>query len=117
MKEIVFNLGTGNMPQDKNNIERVNHSFTYLFGGVAHVQTAWGEYNGERELTYVISLSPEYPDFMKRSFIEFFLQALCKVFNQECIAYKVGTTGGLVYNPEYDGERMEFDEQYFINPF
>lgn len=39
---------------------------------------------------------------------------LCKRLGQEAIAYHDGSEGGLVFHPEYSGERYEFNSEYFI---
>lgn len=41
---------------------------------------------------------------------------LCQVFGQECIALKINGKGYLEYNNNYGGEKMEFDNNFFIQP-
>ena len=71
-----------------------------------------GEYNGKPERTSVFLTSS------KKS-VETILKTveiLTELFTQDCIAVKINDVGYLVYNPEYTGEKFEFNNEYFIEP-
>lgn len=40
---------------------------------------------------------------------------LCVLLEQDAIAFKIGEGGYIAYSPTYEGEKFEFNEEYFIN--
>lgn len=66
-----------------------------------------GEYNGKPERTYVALVSK-----CNRQLVE----KLCKAYTQECIAvYRTDFQDGiLIYNPDFDGDRFDFDPKFFL---
>jgi hypothetical protein len=97
-----------------------------------------GEYNDEVEKSFYIAFSfygnietfkeedgleGEYMAFNDRKILEDKLLILCMELEQECIAYNIKEwtsstfypTGkqDLIYHPNYDGEQMIFDDEYF----
>ena len=104
MKTVKLNIGLENNPFD---FERVKTLFNPLS---ARIEV--GEYNGQVERTAVINA------LIDGSIETIFLliDLLTIAFTQECIAVKIDDVGYLVYNPNFDGEKFEFDNQYFIEP-
>ena len=65
-----------------------------------------------------------YMDNKSRQILEDKLTILCMELEQECIGYNIKGWGpntmypigkqDLIYHPNYNGDKMEFDEEYFI---
>jgi len=97
-----------------------------------------GEYNDKPETSFYIAFSfyggietfkddsgleGEYMTFADRKILEDKLTILCMELEQECIAYNIKEwtsstfypTGkqDLIYHPNYDGEQMIFEDEYF----
>ena len=99
-----INIGMNNNPMNKG--ELVNYIATE-FDLMAYIFD-WSEYNGAKEETFVGTINIGNKDAVKVA------EGLCELLTQDCIAIEVGGVGHLVYNPNYKGERYEFDNQYFI---
>jgi hypothetical protein len=107
-----FALTSNYFPMITLNIGLNNNPFTFIetvsffeFSGLTQFEFRWGIYDGHREPTAVLQLS-ELPD----------VELLCKFFTQECIAVLDESTGigSLIYNPDYQGDRHQFDFEYFL---
>jgi len=97
-----------------------------------------GQYNDKPETTFYIAFSfyggietfkefddveGKYMAYDDRKKLEDKLLILCMELEQECIAYNIKectpssfSTGkqGLIYHPNYDGEQMIFEDEYFM---
>jgi hypothetical protein len=65
----------------------------------------WGE-----EVTYVASV-PLLSSSV--GLIDTILRYMCVEFNQDAIAYMLNGKGKMVFNPNYMGEKFEFNINYF----
>lgn len=96
--KVIINLGLENNPMRKD----------FMSEDKADIRTS--EWNGKEERTAVYSV-----DFQgtEEELVET-TQWLCKVCKQDCIAIEAGGKGILVYNPNYKGEKTEFNDKYFL---
>ncbi|WZE63537.1 SAM-dependent methyltransferase [Maribacter phage Panino] len=111
----IFNIGLENNPFIEGiermltlNYNKLNCGFTFHY----FLRTS-SEYQGSYERTLVVKgydYTNNY-DNVKR-----LTETLCVAFNQECIAISSENKQEMVYNPSYEGVKLIFDEQYFINP-
>ena len=111
MKTIEFNIGLFNNPLDVPEIiERiVKHPVIYCMG-TDTAKVVEGEYGGEVEPTlYLMAFS----NISRVSTIIAWVEDLCLMLEQTCIAIKIDGVGYLVYNYTKDTERVSFDESYF----
>lgn len=104
MKIVKLNIGLENNPYDFESIQ-------WIFGASSTSRVQIGEYNGEPERTAVVLAKVEN-DFDVLEYVA----KMALSFTQECIAVKIDDVGYLVYNPNFEGEKLEFDNQYFIEP-
>jgi hypothetical protein len=108
MKKIQLNIGLENNPYSFDEVKiRVN---VYLSFGNYEARQEVGEYDGNEERTFVASLDSS--DSVKE--ILQFIEHFTEYFTQDCIAVKIDGKGYLVYNPSFEGDRLEFDDKYFI---
>lgn len=106
VKRVVrLNIGLNNNPYSEDEVIKA----VKMFIDVDRTMIVNGEYNGEEEPTLVVVGLTTH----SHGVVTDFVKAMCRVFTQECIPYKMGK-GELVYHPLYDGDRYDFDEQYFI---
>ena len=109
MNTIKLNIGLENNPYSHREIS----SYLQLTCGIEILsREEVGEYNGESERT-LVSLNHSHDD------VEITLETvklMTELFTQDCIAVKINDVGYLVYNPEYKGEKFEFNNEYFIEP-
>jgi hypothetical protein len=114
----LFNIGLGNNPltkfysdgvtPDKVQLDIFNLLMRFGYAD-AYYKICEGMYNGQKEYTYVGSL------WLNEGLdIDAVTEALCSLMTQECISY-VAKQSKLIYNPNFEGERYTFNEDYFIN--
>ena len=108
MKTVKLNIGLENNPFD---FEQIIEQFS-IFNKIISARIEVGEYNGEPERTAVIEVESGIDTNKSLSQTEY----LTKLFTQECIAVKIDDVGYLIYNPNFEGEKFEFDQKYFIEP-
>lgn len=108
MNTIKLNIGLENNPYEFADVLTFVNELAILNS----FRQELGEYNGEPERTFVASLYSEHAEerILKR------IELLTIAFTQDCIAVKINDVGYLVYNPEYKGEKFEFNNEYFIEP-
>lgn len=110
--KVELNIGLGNNPFDASSAAMLTsnilskHSATDIA-----FRESKGVYTGKDEDNIVMQFD-WYGD--KKSLTEL-LEALCVIMTQECIASYVPSweEGQLSFSPLYEGERYEFDMQYF----
>ena len=109
--QIEINLGLNNNPfTDKTDIKTVLESQNFSIFRDDDIRFEQGEYNGESEKTAVIGtrLFNSTPEQINDKII-----ALCVMFEQECIAYKInGNDGKIAYHNRFK-ERYEFSPNLF----
>jgi hypothetical protein len=103
---VKFNIGLENNPRDVETIL----AMVGLYVDIDRHSVVVGEYieAEERTLT-IIGLTD-----VSLHVFDIFVGVLCGILTQECIAYKFGGKGVLKYSDNFNGERNEFDEQYFL---
>jgi hypothetical protein len=101
-----YNIGLGNNPVD---METFLGNLSKMFI-LRHKYSDDGSWDGESERTCILVMVTD------DQFDPFNLAKLmCTLMNQECIAVKVdGGESRLVYNTSFTGDKMEFDDQYFL---
>lgn len=107
MKKVQLNIGMENNPSGFNEVLLNVIGFGFLFS----YREAIGEYDGNEEKTFVAVIRTRKHESQILEFVIF----LTEKFTQECIAVKIDGKGYLVYNPSFEGDRMEFDDKYFIS--
>jgi len=108
MKKVQLNIGLENNPYSFDDVSE-DVKWMLSFGSYEARQEV-GEYEGNKERTFVASL--DSVDFIKD--ILQFIEYLTTIYTQDCIAVKIDGKGYLVYNPSFEGDRLEFDDKYFI---
>ena len=99
-----LNIGLNNNPYGA---EEVINKLNGVMGDIPITfSVEMGEYEGNEEPT-VVAVYESYASIED-------LERLCEEMTQECIAIKVNGVGSMVFNPGYNGERFEFNDQYFI---
>ena len=109
MKRVVFNIGLSApviSPLDATK-QVMRHGFT-----VRDTRIVKGEYNGMEERTLVLETFAPYDDITQ---VEDAVAKLAERLNQDCIAFVAGVYERLTYRTSWDGERQEFDRQYFVD--
>ncbi|NDB59543.1 hypothetical protein EB001_13995 [bacterium] len=115
---IKFNIGLGNNPLTKfysdgttpDNLQLDIFKLLMQYGyAEPYYKICEGIYNDQKEYTYVGNLW-----LNKGLDVDDVTEALCLTMNQECISY-MATQSRLVYNPNFEGERYEFNKEFFIN--
>lgn len=108
MNTIKLNIGLENNPYEFADVL----TFVNELATLNSFRQESGEYNGEPERTFVASLYSKHTEerILKQ------IELLTIAFTQDCIAVKINDVGYLVYNPEYKGEKFEFNNEYFIEP-
>ena len=83
-----------------------------------------GEYENEIEISYYVSFlaKMEYMEASQFNKLKDILLILCMELEQECIAYNIkellsgsADKQNLIYHPNYEGEQIVFNEQYFMS--
>jgi len=117
---VTINIGLNNNPFTA---QEIAHNFQELYtnrGAIVETFEGLGQYVKNPEPTLVIKISTDLASFIfwKNEVKEFTI-----VYTQECIPVRVDYTNvdgiktrkqDLIFNPDYTGERYEFDEKYFI---
>lgn len=106
----VLNIGLENNPKSPEGVLEVIEAL-FCFTELVEQRTQDGQFNGNDENTLVVELDSGLDVGTLRLNIEL----LCEVLTQESIAVKFNGKGELVFNPEFKGERYEFNEDYFLN--
>jgi len=107
---IKLNIGLENNPQSYDQIiETLQSNPDIILGSTERVD---GEYNGQPERTLVVNAKYKGPAKDFRRYIEGLNQEL----TQEAIGAQFNNRGSLIYDPNFTGERYQFDKQYFIEP-
>lgn len=115
--KILFNIGLGNNPLTKfdsdgtpSSVQLKVFELIMQYGyAEPYYKISEGMYNGQKEYTYVGTL------WLNEGLdIDVVTEELCIAMTQECISYTCKEQGKLIYNPSFEGERYEFNEQYFI---
>ena len=101
----------GNNPYTKP--ETIDLVMRYGFALQA-VEINEGAWEGEPEQTLVLTVAVGNTATVQQ--IEQQLSYLCSRLNQDAIAYMIGAFGKLVFNDSYQGERYEFNSEYFKFP-
>ena len=110
MNTIKLNIGLENNLYSFEEVHKIIPRYISYLNYTYRQQT--GEYNGEPERTFVASFEHGASDKIILDIVEY----LTTIFTQDCIAVKINDVGHLVYNPEYTGEKFEFNNEYFIEP-
>jgi hypothetical protein len=117
---VTINIGLNNNPFTA---QEIAQNFQELYtnrGAIIETFEALGEYVENPEPTLVIKISTDLASFIwwKSEVKDFTI-----IYTQECIPVRVEHTDvngfqttkqDLIFNPEYSGERYEFDPKYFI---
>lgn len=109
MQKLTLNIGLNNCPltapkvADKIRLALGSDFSTY--------RIARGIYNGEHESTAVLVLGTR----KKLSYIVDMVERIASDLQQECIAVSCDSFELLIYSPSYKGEKMKFNNNYFIN--
>ena len=109
MKRVVFNIGLSApviSPLDATK-QVMRHGFT-----VRDTRIVKGQYNGEEERTLVLETFAPYDDITQ---VEDMVSKLAERLEQDCIAFVSGKYERLTYRATWEGERQEFDRQYFVD--
>ena len=111
MKTLEFNIGLFNNPLEVSEIiERiVQHPIVYCMG-TDTAKVVEGSYEGAVEPTLYMMA---FTDIARVSTIIAWVEDLCLMMEQTCIAIKIDGVGYLVYNYTKEGERMSFDDNFF----
>ena len=106
MNNFVINIGLNNNPKSVNNI--VNDMFNYfVYTEAFYIMDS--EYKGEKEKTIVFEGKTSFDIFD----VVRVIQNFCERYKQESIAIKTDQYDLLIYNREYKGEKMKFNNKYF----
>ena len=110
-----INIGLNNTSYSKV-IDAINQKYKRYFEEY-HVKNSIGEYKEEKEETIVLTIKTEAHITSIFNMVQYWTGLL----NQECIAIAVFSEtvndiliGDLVYNVNYEGEKMHFDRDYFL---
>ena len=105
---VTLNIGLENNPLTEYDIIKI-----LWISGLAYSKSRIeiGEYLGKPERTLVIEAKYIRTE---KDMIDL-VKGLCLILKQECIGLMIGDVGYLVYNPEFKGERFDFNKDYFIN--
>lgn len=117
---VTLNIGLNNNPFTAQEIAQDFQELYTNRGAIVETFEALGEYVENPEPTLVIKISTDLASFIywKAEVKEFTI-----IYTQECIPVQVEHTDtngfqttkqALIFNPEYSGERYEFDPKYFI---
>lgn len=109
VKRVVrLNIGLNNNPYGSSPVSITNQLSLFLDIDNAFVHN--GQWEGQDEPTLVVTAltTDSFADFEK------YVEQLTQHFTQQAIAFKYGGKGVLTYDPSFDGERYEFNDEYFI---
>jgi len=108
MKTIQINLGMGNNPMSKEEVENffMNHKEYRLMACYFIDKT----FQGEVENTFVAMLEHKYA---RESKVLADVESWCNLFTQESIAFVTDRMEALAFNHKYSGEGYKFDSELF----
>lgn len=117
---VTLNIGLNNNPFTAQEIAEHFQEFYASRGAIIETFVGIGEYVKNPEPTLVVKISTDL-----RSWVwwKSEVRELTIIYTQECIPVRVESTDSngiktrnqeLIFNPDYKGERYEFDEKYFI---
>ena len=108
MNVFQLNIGLNNNPYTFDKITEV--LVTAFEGEIVAVREDLGEYETNPEPTLVAKIitAEEYTDAYIMTSI------MATKFTQECIGMKFNDKGTLVYNVDFEGKKMDFNSDYFI---
>lgn len=117
---VTINIGLNNNPFTAQEIAQNFQELYPSYLTIVETFEALGEYVDNPEPTLVIKISTDAASFIwwKSEVKDFTI-----IYTQECIPVRVEHTDSngfkttkqeLIFNPEYSGERYEFDPKYFI---
>lgn len=111
MKNLLeLNIGLlRNIDNQPNKVEDITSSINKDFGKhdfrLVNANGNWGE---EQTYVAIIPLQSENIEL-----VNLLLEYLCIEFNQDAIAYMLNGKGKMVFNPNYKGEKFDFNINYF----
>lgn len=119
---VTLNIGLNNNPFTAQEIaDNFNEFPVYSsLGAIIETFETLGQYVENPEPTLVVKIST---DLMSWVWWKSEVEELTIMYTQECIPVRVESTDSsgfkkinqdLIFNPDYTGERYEFDEKYFI---
>jgi hypothetical protein len=121
MMYTTFNIGLNNNPFNYEQLALfIDNAFKRTNESV-QIQLRNGEYQSNAEPTAVVRVTHSF-EYQDAEWAELITRTLCMVCTQECIPYRhrqvnypsISITDSLVYNDNFEGERYQFDEAYFI---
>ena len=110
--KLQYNIGLNNNPEfSLHKVDKILKRHPISEGMSYNSGLHIGEYNGQPERPAVIVTETDYK---KVSSVLNYVEQLCGVHDQECIAVRIDKVGYLVYNIKYEGEKQNFDSTKFI---
>lgn len=109
MQKLTFNIGLNGCPLTAPKV--ADKIRTALGSDFSTYRIARGIYNGEHESTVVLVLGTR----KKLSHIIDMAERFASDLNQECIAVSCSNFDLLIYSPSYKGEKLKFNNDFFIN--
>lgn len=110
MKTLILNVGLNvNGVQPANQMETTLNELRKLFYGFPYLLTIKEHEGSDWEAEQVAVMRIEGVSLNKT-----ILESLCQRLNQDAIAYEYNGEGGIVFNPNYQGERYKFNPEYFL---
>lgn len=118
MKYTTFNIGLNNNPLNYESMARFMNNAFGTTNEKVEVQLRNGSYEGDSEPTAVVRVWHK-SDYQDALWAETMATTLCELCTQECIPYTYYNCGfavdeQLVYNPDFKGDKYDFDAAYFI---
>ena len=109
--QIIINIGLKNNPFTAQQIiDRINNNKSPIFF-ISGSDIKSSQYKYEAESTLVIKLITR--EYSHSTLLRYF-EDLSSVLNQECIAVKTDGLNCLAYNKSYSGQKIDFNDKYFI---
>ena len=114
VNQVEFNIGMLNNPHTEHEIRGILNWSGFTVFETTPSFIANGEYLGDSEPTFVISVGTT----MDENAIHAEVEGICKLLRQTCIAILINNSkGSVVYHPHYTKKRIKFDKQYFIDGY
>jgi hypothetical protein len=109
MNKLTLNIGLNNNPL---NAKEIQSHFTNNFEhDILAFEEVVMEWDSNPEPTLVVEINSE-GEFQVEE-IEWLVNEMCHHYTQDAIAWELNGEGTLTYRSDYDGERGEFDVNYF----
>ena len=109
--KLELNIGLNNNPLLLNEIlKHIKYSSIFIDNDFLH-RVDLSEYKNKVEQTLII----EGLTGFKLSYCVDIIERFCSVFTQECIAAKIDNNNLLIYQIGYKGQKLNFDNKYFLN--